>query len=330
MRIVPLQLNGERFTAKFMDITGLEHIHRYQLASLLTTDLDVLDIACGAGYGAAMIAEKARSVVGVDASSDVIAHARRRYQRENLTCIHGFCAEIPLEDSSVDVVVSYETLEHIFEQDEFINECRRVLRPRGKLLISTPNVEIYNHNRQDPNPFHVKELSQSEFKDSLARVFPNVSIGTQGLGFGSLIRFPQYGPFHNSELIRNMPGDLAHKLGMYLIAIASVDNNLDIPHSFCVAPVNVAEEFRHLAVHVEWLRHAETVRIESDTAYRELQDRAARSQQELSDRDTAYRELQGAIDGLRRRIDDLQNSVSWRVTRPARACSMFIRNLLAH
>ena len=297
--------NAERFTATYMDVTGLEHVHRYQLACLLTKAKDVLDIACGAGYGAWMIAQQARRVFGVDASDDVVAHATRRYRRDNLTFHRGFCADIPLHDESVDVVVSYETLEHIFEQAEFLDECRRVLRPDGVLIISTPNLDVYNHGWSAPNPFHVKELTPVEFETALRRVFPNVVFGMQGLGFGSLVTFPRASTLHHSELLHHPhPSGMHEKLATYCIAVASAIPTEEIPHGFCAAPVTVAEEFRHMAAQIELLRHARALDTEQEAAVSALRD---------------------ALTSAHQQITSIHASTSWRVTRLLRVIGDYIK-----
>ena len=305
MNIQHLSSSGERFTANFMDITGLEHIHRYQLATILSKGKDVLDIACGAGYGSWMIAQDAQRVYGVDVSDKVVAHATQRFKHDNLTFHQGFCAEIPLPDACVDIVVSFETLEHIFEQDAFLDECRRVLRPDGILVISTPNLEIYNLGRNERNPFHVKELSRTEFETALTRVFKNVAIGTQGLGFGSLVTFPHDAPLHHSELVQQSNKiPLRPKLNTYFIAVASAMPMPGVQHGFCVAPITVAEEFRHLASRIELLRHPQLPDASLEATISALREEVLVANQKLA---------------------SVYASTSWKITRLFRLIADYIR-----
>ena len=132
-----LAFDGERFTTSFGGQTAIEHWHRYLLARELVRDRDVLDVACGEGYGSALLAQTARSVVGVDFSATAVAHARASYVQPNLRCLEGNALSIPLDAAAVDVVVSFETLEHFRDHDRFLQEVKRVLRPGGLLLIST-------------------------------------------------------------------------------------------------------------------------------------------------------------------------------------------------
>src|SRR5439155_25446133 len=102
--------------------------------------------------------------VGVDIAPDAVAHAARTYQAPNLHFAAGHCSRLPLADRSVDVVVSFETIEHITAQEEFLGEIRRVLRPDGVLVMSSPDRAVYSGPGTEPNPFHVKELDLAEFR----------------------------------------------------------------------------------------------------------------------------------------------------------------------
>ena len=92
-----------------------EHFHRYCLARDLCSTLDVLDVASGEGYGSSILANIARSVIGVDVDPVAIAHARTAYSEVNLRFAQGSALDLPLGDASVDIVVSFETLEYVRE-----------------------------------------------------------------------------------------------------------------------------------------------------------------------------------------------------------------------
>ena len=109
----------------------LEHLHRYLLAAELAKGRRVLDIACGEGYGSDLLSQVARLVVGVDIAIEAFEHASLRYHRPNLKFVAGSCTTIPLASGSVDVVVSFETLEHVAEHEAMLKEVRRVLVPSG-------------------------------------------------------------------------------------------------------------------------------------------------------------------------------------------------------
>ena len=127
---------------------------------------DVLEAGCGEGYGADLIADVARRVIGLDYDESAVAHVRARYPRVDMR--HGNLAELPLPDGSVDVVVNFQVIEHLWDQPQFVAECLRVLRPGGLLLMSTPNRITFSPGRDTPlNPFHTRELNAAELTELL-------------------------------------------------------------------------------------------------------------------------------------------------------------------
>ncbi len=166
-----LEFTGERLTSSASGQIEIEHFHRYFLARSFCRDKDVLDIAAGEGYGAAFLAQVARSVVGVEIAPQVAAHAARAYCRPNLRFVAGDGRAIPLRSGSVDIVVSFETIEHLFEQDVFVSEVKRVLRPGGIFVVSTPDRDVYSPYNSPANPFHCHELTKQEFIDLLSPTF---------------------------------------------------------------------------------------------------------------------------------------------------------------
>jgi SAM-dependent methyltransferase len=171
-----LEFTGERFVPGTPGEIEHEHLHRYFFALNFCRDRDVLDVASGEGYGSAVLATAARSVVGVELVPEVVEHAIRSYRRPNLEFRVGDCAKLPVADASIDVVVSFETLEHVERQLEFLTEIKRVLRADGLLVLSSPVRGIYSPD--NPNPFHVKELTRAELRELIGRYFHHmVSMG---------------------------------------------------------------------------------------------------------------------------------------------------------
>jgi hypothetical protein len=166
-----MPFTGERYVPEVRGQIYYEHVHRYALAFEIGRGLDVLDIASGEGYGAAYLALAARSVVGVDVDAESIRHAAARYTAMNLSFLTGSCTRIPLGSQSIDLVVSFETIEHIEEHEQFLAEIVRVLRPNGQLLISSPNKLVYSDDAHYHNPYHARELYFDEFRDLLQRSF---------------------------------------------------------------------------------------------------------------------------------------------------------------
>lgn len=129
-------------------------------------DQDVLEAGSGEGYGASMLARHATSVVCVDYDQSAVEHTRARYPE--LTVHQGNLIDLPLDDASVDMVVNFQVIEHLWDQPLFIRECARVLRPGGRLLISTPNRITFSPGRDTPlNPFHTRELNAMELTELL-------------------------------------------------------------------------------------------------------------------------------------------------------------------
>ena len=183
----PLPQTGERLLTDVCDNNTLEHLHRYGMALDFCRGRRVLDIASGEGYGSNLLAGVAESVKGVDISDETIAHARRKYRRPNLEYLHGSADAIPLADASVDTVVSFETIEHHDRHAEMFAELKRVLRPGGVLVISSPDKLNYTDLPGTSNPFHVKELYREEFHALVRGHFSNVWALSQRIVYGSLV-----------------------------------------------------------------------------------------------------------------------------------------------
>jgi SAM-dependent methyltransferase/GT2 family glycosyltransferase len=181
---------GERFLPSMGLQMSIEHWHRYFLAARFASDADVLDLACGQGYGSNYLAAYAKSVVGVDVDATTIEQAARAYNAPNLRYLQGSVEAIPLPANSVDLVVSFETIEHVSaeQQAAFFAEVRRVLRPAGKLVISTPDKAVYSTARGYSNPYHVREYERAEFVETLRASFAHVRIAGQRAGLFSLVR----------------------------------------------------------------------------------------------------------------------------------------------
>jgi len=172
-----MEWTGERLVPGHSDDgTFWEHIARYQFAALHVSDRAVLDIACGEGYGTFALSQvDGANVIGVDVCPVTCEHARRKYGFET-RC--GSAEKIPVEDKSVEVVVSFETIEHVTEPMVFIKEIVRVMTPDGILVISSPNRDVYR--RYTPsNEFHCSEMSYEEFVFLLRSHFAEVEVLAQ-------------------------------------------------------------------------------------------------------------------------------------------------------
>ncbi|GAB1815758.1 class I SAM-dependent methyltransferase [Mycobacterium sp. MUNTM1] len=183
-----MMLTGER-TIPGLDIENYwfrRHEVVYQRLAERCVGADVLEAGCGEGYGADLIASVARRVVAVDYDEVAVAHVRSRYPRVDV--MRANLAQLPLPDASVDIVVNFQVIEHLWDQTQFVLECARVLRPSGLLLMSTPNRITFSPGRDTPiNPFHTRELNAAELTQLLLDGgFTDISVS--GLFHGPRLR----------------------------------------------------------------------------------------------------------------------------------------------
>ena len=133
-----------------------EHLHRYFFALRWVGNGEVLDLACGDGYGAALLARRARHVWALDIDGDTIASASKNWRSHNLSFMQGDATRLPFRNGSIDLVVAMETPEHIKDQTRLLQEMARVCSVNGMVLISTPNKAEYSDARKYTNPFHIR------------------------------------------------------------------------------------------------------------------------------------------------------------------------------
>jgi SAM-dependent methyltransferase len=148
-----------------------QHLARYRWAAAFAPGRRVLDAACGTGYGARILLEAgATRIASMDLSRDASGPA----------FVRGDAARLPARDGAFDLYVSFETLEHVDDDESLLREARRVLAPGGLFLCSTPNRDFLSPGlslKDRPrNPYHVREYSIPEFRALLERVFPRVEL----------------------------------------------------------------------------------------------------------------------------------------------------------
>lgn len=146
-----------------------EAVYRY-VATLVRSTAVVLDAGCGEGYGTAMLAERSSQVLAVDYDAWTTQHLSGRYPQ--VSTVRGNLVALPLEDGAIDLVASLQSIEHLWDQDGFVRECARVLRPDGLVVVSTPN----RHTFPPGNVFHHRELDAGELTALLTTSFDDVTV----------------------------------------------------------------------------------------------------------------------------------------------------------
>jgi ubiquinone/menaquinone biosynthesis C-methylase UbiE len=156
--------------------TYQEHINRYTFAANYVKDKVVLDIACGTGYGSSYMKSKgAKKIVGADISQDALDYAQMHYNREGITFERLDATKTNYPNNCFDVIVSFETIEHLRDYKKYLEEMQRVLRPGGLFICSTPNKYISSPFTNKPvNPFHFREFYPNEFYTLIQEYFPHV------------------------------------------------------------------------------------------------------------------------------------------------------------
>ncbi|WP_340024940.1 class I SAM-dependent methyltransferase [Paenibacillus sp. FSL K6-1096] len=177
-----------------------EHLNRYRLAQKFVKDKRVLDAACGAGYGSKMLQVAGAShVLGVDIDEASLYNARKTYGHEQIDYAYGNVNKLELEDNSFDVVVSFETIEHIDDGSVWIQESARLLKDDGIFIVSTPNRSIANPAayfvEQPRNHYHKYEYTITELVGELLKEYD--ILGLYGQTFVS-----DYSAFQ-AQVVRN-------------------------------------------------------------------------------------------------------------------------------
>jgi SAM-dependent methyltransferase len=173
----------ERLPVDALSPWWAEHRSRYRFALPFVPGLRVLDIASGTGYGSGMLEQAgASSVRGCDVSAEAVRAAERDFGSDIVSFVQGDGVRLPFPDGEFDVIVSFETLEHVEDGDAFVRELRRVLTPGGTLILSTPNETVTRHYSR--NPYHITEYTPSELRSLLGRYFSDIELLGQTLGPG--------------------------------------------------------------------------------------------------------------------------------------------------
>ncbi|WP_354320380.1 glycosyltransferase [Pseudacidovorax sp. 1753] len=339
-----MEFTGERYMPTEGGELRYEHMHRYAWAAQYAAGRAVLDIACGEGYGSALLAAHARSVTGVDVSEDAVAHAHVAYADiPNLKFRQGSADAIPFESSHFDMVVSFETIEHLSTQREMIAEIRRVLKPDGVLIISSPNKKTYSDDRNYVNEYHVKELYFDEFDALLRTQFSSVSyMGQRFLTLSALL--PQdaseAGAVYKALSLSGSDALDRTASGiepLYFVAICAQSGSSQVPRPEASAFFEPSFDIyqRQQAV-LQWASGVDDERAahakhaaEADERTRQVRAELAKVELELRTQrliwEQRVRHADGRADVLAAEVQALRTSSSWRLTAPLRLIIDVIR-----
>lgn len=190
-----------------------EHLARYQFVAERASEKAVIDCASGDGTCARIVGERAREVLGFDLAEEAVASARRGTTPSNVRFSVASAMALPVPDDFADLYVSLETIEHLSDQETFLSEVARVLKPDGELICSTPDRDVCNPgNSADSRPwnrFHVREYSQSEFVALLGRHFEGIELFGQNPKSPFLVKL-------RGGIGRRLPGHLIVRLSQAL------------------------------------------------------------------------------------------------------------------
>jgi GT2 family glycosyltransferase/SAM-dependent methyltransferase len=356
-----MDFTGERFVPEVEGDIKLEHVHRYLAVRHMVRGKRVLDIACGEGYGSKIMAAEAISVVGVDVDEASVTHAAATYTDANMRFLHGDIVAIPLEDASVDVVVSFETLEHLTDHRAMMREIRRVLAPGGVLVVSSPDKREYSDLPNYKNPYHMRELYLSEFRTLLAEHFAGHALYGQRVHYASVLAPADSQKLSFTGYREDVSGDVVEGIGlpnaMYLLAVASdgplpdLSAGLFIPHrpsfyndiSFLSGELELHQ--RLVAGQRTELEQRGAKLLALESSFSVLSNDALTLRQQLEEETTrrieSGRQLMAEINARGAAMDELgqqntalhaqvlamYNSASWKFARPVRLAGKIARRL---
>jgi len=227
-----VEQTGERYIPGQSGIIAIEHLNRYYFVihQIRLKHKVVVDLASGEGYGSELLANYAEKVYGIDISIEAIDHARQKYRKSNLEFLVGDALKIPLEDKIADIFVSFETIEHLEYHDDMINEIKRVLKPSGLLIISSPDKLNYSDIPKLKNEYHRKELYFKQFKNLIEKKFRHSSFFAQRIYSGSIIAIDDELIQYKKPLIIRKDGYSEDFSPVYNIAIATDHLNFSIEY----------------------------------------------------------------------------------------------------
>ncbi len=149
-------------------------ISRYKFVLKYVKDKSIIDIGCGARMGPYILSEAASNVVGIDNSEEAIQFCKRKWPRRNISYLTADATKIPFEDNKFDIAVSFEVIEHIEDYVTYLKEVKRILRPDGIFILSTPNRPVASPSDKLSNVDHFREFDSEELRNILKKHFNEI------------------------------------------------------------------------------------------------------------------------------------------------------------
>ena len=287
-----IEWTGERCVPWAPDVQVIyEHLHRYLWAAQVIAGGRVLDLGSGEGFGASILGDNAREVVGIDIDARTVEHAQLNWSSEKVSFRQGTALDLSaFAEGSFDAVVAFEVIEHLTEQQQMLEEISRVLTADGVLIVSTPDRRIYSEASGQHNPFHQHELTREEFSALLSRSFANVHLWGQRTITGSHLDALDQAPsaeWHDErDFFVERAGEewrlAAQPAALYLVAVAS---NGALPSASPASTLGDCD--------LELVRAAERAGGERANALLAERDEA------LGERDEALTQQRSAVEDLR-------------------------------
>lgn len=300
-----------------------EHFARYLFASRLARGKRVVDLGSGTGYGSAALAELALQVTGVELSAEAVEYARERYGSPRVQFLCASATETGLEKGAYDLVVAFEVIEHLSNWGDLLREAKRLLKPSGQFVVSTPNRDYYAESRRlaGPNPFHEHEFDFAEFDAALRELFPYVSLFVQN--HSEAVIFQSLGKHAGAEL--RMEKTTAQAEGAhFFVAVCALSPQIGSP-AFVYLPTaaNVLREReRHiqkleeeLAQKTSWLEKSIAEHAALVSAHGELKQELETRNRWAEDLNNQLRTKNERIAALQQEIDREQQAASETVAR---------------
>jgi SAM-dependent methyltransferase len=301
VKAVQVEFTGERVIPGQVDDDLLnEHLARYAFAARLARGKYVLDAGCGAGYGAAELAQTAQSVVGADIAAEAVAFARAHYRQPHLEFEQASCTALPHPDAAFDLVVAFEVIEHLPAWRDFLLEVRRVLAPTGQFIVSTPNKLYYAESRSDAgdNPFHAHEFEFDEFRAELSAIFPHISLFLENHVEGVAFRPIQAGEPGRTAEVRVDGGEAPPAESHFFVAVCAHRPQTGNP-TFVYIP-SAANVLRERETHIALL----------EGELRRKDDWLEKAKRELADLDREHRQLVAELEQSNRWAASLDHELA--------------------